>query len=220
MTTGITIYRLDGTVAFVAKKATTMREAVEQAAKSGADLYGANLTSAYLSGAYLTRADLTGAYLTGAYLTSADLSGANLTSADLSGANLTSADLYGANLTSAYLSGANLTRANLSGANLTRANLSRADLARANLTRAVGVYYATIGPVDGWMVALTLTSEGLRISAGCRYLTILEAREHWSDPDRWTKGAAPEHGARMLAAVDALMALTADWPEKLPVVAR
>ncbi len=190
MTTGITIYRLDGTVAFVAKKATTMREAVEQAAKSGADLNGADLTGA-------------------------DLTRANLNGADLSGADLTRANFYGA-----YLTGAYLTSADLSGANLTSANLSRADLTRANLTRAVGVYYATIGPVDGWMVALTLTSEGLRISAGCRYFTILEAREHWSDPDRWTKGAAPEHGARMLAAVDALLALTVDWPEKLPVVAR
>lgn len=155
MTTGTTIYRRDGIVAFVAEKATTLREAVEQAAKS--------------------RADLTGA----------DLSYANLTGADLTYANLTGADLYG-----------------------------------ANLTGAAGVYYAIIGPVDGWMVALTLTSEGLRISAGCRYFSFPEAREHWSDPARWSEGAAPEHGARMLAAVDALMALTVDWPEKLPEVSR
>jgi hypothetical protein len=78
------------------------------------------------------------------------------------------------------------------------------------------VYYATIGPVDDWMVALTLTSEGLRISAGCRYFSVPEAREHWGDPTRWSEGASPEHGAKMLAAVDALMALTVDWPEKLP----
>ena len=155
MTTGITIYRRDGSVAFT-DRATTTREAVAQAAKSGADLTGANL----------------------------------------SGANL-----YGANLT---------------GANLTGANLFDADLSGANLTDAKGVHYATIGPVDGWMVALTLTPVGLRISAGCRHFSFPEAREHWSDPDRWSEGAAPEHGARMLAAVDALMALTVDWPEKLP----
>jgi hypothetical protein len=150
MTTGITIYRRDGTVAFIAEKATTMCEAVEQAAKSRADLTGANLT----------------------------------------GANLYGADLYGANLTGAYLYGAK------------------------------GVHYATIGPIDGWMVSLTLTSGGLRISAGCRYFSVPEARDHWSNPARWSSGASPEHGARMLAAVDALMALTVDWPEKLPEVSR
>jgi uncharacterized protein YjbI with pentapeptide repeats len=216
----VTIYRRDGTVAFVAEKATTMREAVEQAAKSRADLTGANLTRANfygadLTGANLTRANFYGANLTGAYLSRADLYGANLSRADLSGADLTRANLSRANL-----SRADLTRADLTGANLTRANLSRANLTRAYLYGAVGVHYATIGPVDGWMVALTLTPAGLRISAGCRYFTLLEAREHWSDPFRWSEGAAPEHGARMLAAVEALMALTGDWPEKLPVVAR
>ena len=160
MTTGTTIYRRDGSVAFVAEKATTMREALEQAATA--------------------RANLTGADLYAANLTGADLTGANLTSADLTAANI-----YG-----------------------------------ANLTGAVGVHYTTIGPVDGWMVALTLTTEGLRISAGCRYFTVSQAREHWHDPGRWSKGAAPEHGAKMLAAVDALMALTVDWPEKLPEVSR
>ena len=82
------------------------------------------------------------------------------------------------------------------------------------------MHYATIGPVDGWMVALRLTTEGRRISAGCRYFRFPEAREHWSDSSRWTKGASPEHGARMLAAVDALLALTVDWPEKLPEAQR
>jgi hypothetical protein len=205
MTTGITIYRRDGTVAFVADEATTMREAVEQAAKSRANLYGA-----YLTGAILYGADLSYAALSGAALYGADLYGADLYDADLTGANLIGANLIGANLT-----GANLTGTNLSGANLTGTNLYG-----ANLTGAVGAYYATIGPVDGWMVALRLTDDGLRISAGCRYFGFPEAREHWSDPSRWSEGAAPEHGARMLAAVDALMALTVDWPEKLPEVAR
>ena len=49
----VTIYRRDGTVAFVADKATTMREAVEQAAKSRADLDRANLYGANLTGANL-----------------------------------------------------------------------------------------------------------------------------------------------------------------------
>ncbi|MFA7267035.1 MAG: pentapeptide repeat-containing protein [Candidatus Nanopelagicales bacterium] len=208
MTTGITIYRRDGTVAFVADEATTMREAVEQAAKSRANLYGAILYGA----------DLSYAALSGAALYGADLYGADLYDADLYDADLYDADLTGANLTGANLIGANLTGANLTGANLTGANLTGTNLTGANLTGAVGVHYATIGPVDGWMVALTLTDDSLKISAGCRYFTLPEAREHWSDSSRWTKGAAPEHGARMLAAVDALMALAVDWPEKLPEV--
>ena len=191
----VTIYRRDGNVAFVAEKATTLREAVEQAAKSGADL---------------TYADLQGA----------DLSHATLAHADLFRANLTGADLARANLALADLALADLQGANLDGADLALADLARANLQGANLTGAVGVYYATIGPVDGWVVALTLTTEGLRISAGCRYFSFPEAREHWSDPGRWSDGASPEHGARMLAAVDALMALTVDWPEKLPEVSR
>ena len=66
-----------------------LKVALEIAAKSGANLDGANLTDANLYGA--------------------NLDGANLTRANLDGANL-----YGANLTRA-----NLTRANLAGANLT-----------------------------------------------------------------------------------------------------
>ena len=88
-----------------------VRDALEKAVASRANLYRANLSGADLSGADLSRADLPGA--------------------DLSGADLYRADLYGANL---Y--GANLYRANLSGADLYRANLSRANLSGANLSGA------------------------------------------------------------------------------------
>ena len=201
----VTIYRRDGSVAFIADKASNTGEAVEQAVLSRADL---------------NRADLSGANLYGANLSSANLTGANLSSANLSRADLTGADLFGANLSRANLSRADLSGADLNRANLSRADLTGADLSRADLSRAKGVHYATIGPVDGWMVSLTLTSGGLRISAGCRYFSVPEAREHWGDPTRWTKGASPEHGARMLHAVNALLALAVDWPEKLPEVSR
>ena len=87
-------------------EADSLRAALEECAKLGRNLSGANLY-----GANLSRADLSGANLS-----RADLSGANLYRADLSGANLSRADLSGAYLSGAYLSGANLYRANLYGA--------------------------------------------------------------------------------------------------------
>ena len=64
-------------ILFSTKETTSsLKEIVELAVKSGANLYGANLS----------RADLSGA----------NLSGANLSRADLYGADLSRADLYGA----------------------------------------------------------------------------------------------------------------------------
>ncbi len=65
-----------------------MRNALEKATASSANLSGANLYGANLSGADLSRANLS----------RADLSSANLSGANLYGANLSRADLYGANL--------------------------------------------------------------------------------------------------------------------------
>jgi hypothetical protein len=59
-------------------EAETLREAVEQAVKSGAYLGGANLGGAYLGGANLGGANLSGANLSGANLSGANLGGANL----------------------------------------------------------------------------------------------------------------------------------------------
>jgi len=132
----------------VASRANLSRADLYGASLYGADLYGANLyganlsraslSGADLSGANLSRADLSGANLSGANLSraslsGADLSGANLSRASLYGANLSGADLYGANLYGANLSGANLYGANLSGANLYGASLYGASLSGANL---------------------------------------------------------------------------------------
>ena len=73
----------------------TLRLAVEAAIKSGANLYGANLSVANLYGADLYGANLSGADLSVANLSGADLSVANLSRADLSRANLSGANLYG-----------------------------------------------------------------------------------------------------------------------------
>jgi uncharacterized protein YjbI with pentapeptide repeats len=77
-----------------------MRDALEKAVSTGAnlawaDLTGANLAGADLDGANLARANLTGADLTGAKLTRANLDGANLDGANLAQANLAGAELIG-----------------------------------------------------------------------------------------------------------------------------
>ena len=143
-----------------------MRDALESAVKSGANLIDANLIDANLIGA-----DLRGANLIGANLRGADLSGANLSDADLSGANLS-----GANLSGAYLRGANLSDANLSDANLSGVNLSGAYLrgAKVHDLPLVGARpFLAIGPIgsESRTVFAWLTESGLRIQAGCFFGT-------------------------------------------------
>ncbi len=89
-------------------EADSLRLALEQEAKQGADLRGADLQGADLQGAYLQGAYLQGADLQGAYLQGADLRGADLRGADLQGADLRGADLRGAYLQGAYLQGAKI----------------------------------------------------------------------------------------------------------------
>jgi len=91
----------------------SIKDAVEIAIGSGADLRDANLHVADLRDADLRDADLRGANLHGA-----DLRGADLSWADLSWANLRGADLRGADLRGANLRGADLRGADLRGANL------------------------------------------------------------------------------------------------------
>jgi len=160
----------------------------------------ADLTGAYLTGANLAGANLAGAYLTRAYLTGANLAGAYLTRANLTGANLAGANLAGANLAGAYL-----TRANLTGADLTGANLTRTDLTGANLTRTdlAGTCVSLLLGDDGRCYRVVahrgLLSDGEPVYlAGCRKLSIVGARAHWSNPDHPDRAAA----ARILAAIE------------------
>ena len=109
-------------------------------------------------------------------------------------------------------------RRNLRSADLRYADLYSADLRSADLRSAKNVpHVLTVGPLDGWLITLTNTLDGWRFTAGCRYLTEGEARAHWADASGWSPDSAPEHGARMLAGVDALisMARALGWPEKL-----
>ena len=91
----------------------TVKDTLEVAVKSNANLSNANLSNANLS--------------------NADLRCANLYSANLSNANLFNANLYNAVLSNADLRRANLSDADLSNANLSNANLSKANLSNANL---------------------------------------------------------------------------------------
>jgi hypothetical protein len=124
-----------------------VRDALEKAVASRA-----NLSRANLSGANLYGANLYGANLSGADLSGANLSGANLSGADLSGANLSRANLSRADLSRADLSGANLSRADLYGANLSGANLSRADLSGAKNAELVIAQTRILpdGDLIGW----------------------------------------------------------------------
>ena len=60
------------------KENNTVKDTLQEAVRSGADLRGADLRGAYLGGAYLRGAYLRGADLRGAYLGGADLRGADL----------------------------------------------------------------------------------------------------------------------------------------------
>ena len=110
------------------KENNTLKDTLEKAIKSGADLSEANLRWANLRWANLSEANLSGANLSEANLSEANLRCADLSGADLSEANLSEANLSGANLSEANLSKAGLRWANLSGADLSGANLRWANL--------------------------------------------------------------------------------------------
>jgi hypothetical protein len=121
------LHRYTGAVLYKSETAQTVAEAVEESAKRGANLSGANL-----SGANLSETNLFGANLSETNLSEANLSETNLFGADLSEANLSEANLSGANL-----SGANLSETNLFGADLSGANLSETNLFGANLPKII-----------------------------------------------------------------------------------
>ena len=145
--------------------------AVKYAIKRGADLSGADLGGADLRGA-----DLRGAHIRGAHIRGADLRAADLSGAFLNGAHIRGADLRGADLNGAYLNGADLNGAHLRGADLSGADLNGADL---------GDEWIIQGPIrsDGYGFFLQKLKEDAEpmVNAGCRYLTIPEAREHWTE---------------------------------------
>ena len=181
-------------------EAETLKDCVQQAVKSGADLYGADLCGA----------DLYGANLYGANLRSANLYGANLCGADLYGANLYGANLRGANLRGANLRGANLYGANLYGANLRSANLYGANLYGANL---YGEKIAISPILIGGLIWSVCISESY-LEIGCQRHTHDEwksfsdetieemesrASEFWKQNKSWLLAACKSHRKESLA---------------------
>ena len=147
---------------YKSETADNLRDAVIEAARSGADLRGA-------------------------YLGGADLGGANLL-----GANLGDADLRGANLGDAYLGGANLRDADLGGADLGGADL-RGQWVIQGATRSDGYAF--------FLQKLKDDAEPM-VKAGCRYLTLADARQHWQDTR-----ADTQLGNETFAIIDGLVAL-------------
>ncbi len=98
-------------------------------------------------------------------------------------------------------------KADLSGADLTGAHLYG-----AHLTGATGII--RIGPIDGWEMYAVQRSGGPRIKAGCRWFTVGEARGWWGKGGG--PGNTPEHGPRMLAGVEALVALARAHEWEMP----
>ena len=168
--TKIEIKTIWGDIIFTHKKENnTVKETLQEAVNSGADLRsadlrGADLGGANLGGADLRGADLRGANLGGANLGGADLRGANLGGADLGGADLRGADLRGANLGGADLGGANLGGADLRGANLRGANLREE---WGKLEKNTDIFIA--GPLGSRNSYTTFfhTNKGIFVRCGC-----------------------------------------------------
>ncbi|HEY0998057.1 MAG TPA: pentapeptide repeat-containing protein [Streptosporangiaceae bacterium] len=114
------------------------RATFDNAAFTGADWSGCDLTSASLHNAFLTGANFSGATLTSAYLNG--LQGGKSNDATVPGVDLSFAHLPDANLNGANLNGANLSRAQIyimdTGASLLNADLTEADFSGADLTGA------------------------------------------------------------------------------------
>jgi uncharacterized protein YjbI with pentapeptide repeats len=169
-----------------------------------ADLLGAELSGADLRWSALRQADLRKADLRGADLRWCDLREADLRWADLRGCDLRWSDLIGADLIGADLREADLLGADLRWADLIGADLREADLLGADLRWAKGAHLLSI-TMHGYAVTAVWCGAEWRIRAGCRDLTVPEARAHWN-PQTYKYPPDAERIALML-----------DWLEKQPV---
>jgi hypothetical protein len=113
-----------------------------------------------------------------ASLVGASLDGASLVGARLDRARLDYARLDGARLDRAYLDGASLVGASLVGAYLDGAKINDKTIIRI-MRRA--------RRSDGFEFFLWHCQEGFFIKAGCRFLSMDEARDHWTS----TRGGTP-----------------------------
>ena len=200
MKTKIEIKSVLGSVLFsYEKEDNTIKDTLEEAIKSGANLGDANLRGAYLRGAYLGGANLVGADLVGANLGDAYLVGANLGDAYLGGAYLGDAYLVGANLDGAYLGDAYL-----GGAYLDGAYLGDAYLVGANLGDEWGELQSSsdvliVGPIGSRYGYTTIyhTDKGIFVRCGCFRGSLNE----FSEKVKETHGES-KHAKDYLALID------------------
>ena len=171
------------------KEDNTIKDTLEEAVRSGANLGGANLGGANLRGAYLRGANLGGANLRGANLRGANLVDANLRGAYLGDANLGVANLRGANLRGANLGGAYLGDANLGGANL---GDEWGELQRSSDVLIVG----PIGSRNG-NTTIYHTDQGIFVRCGCFRGSLNE----FSEKVKETHGES-KHAKDYLALID------------------
>lgn len=153
-----------------------------------AELSGANLSWLELRGC-----DFSQATLVGANLVEADLSGANLSYSDVSRANLREATMRGACLRSVRAVESNWSGAIVNGADWSiHADIGDTfkDVTWKGGMKVVKAPWKSISRSDGFSFHLLECEDGLfRVDAGCRWFTMDEAWNHWSDPKHWTASA-------------------------------
>jgi hypothetical protein len=120
-------------------EAPTLKDAVEEAAYLGVDLWGANLQNAdlgevFLGDVQLSNADFSGANLCKAILTKSTLVGARFCNVDLRSANIRYANLKKAVLKNSALIDAKFLEADLTRADFRGSDLAGAELQGANIT--------------------------------------------------------------------------------------
>jgi len=120
-------------------EAPTLKDAVEEAAYLGVDLWGADLRNADLGEAFLgdiqlSNADFSGANLCKTILTKSMLVGTRFCNVDLRGANIRYANLKKAVLKNSMLIGAKFLQADLTRADFRGSDLAGAELQGANIT--------------------------------------------------------------------------------------
>ena len=174
MKTKIEIKSVFGKVLFAYEKENnTIKDTLEEAVRSNADLGNAYLRNADLRNAYLRNA-----YLRNADLGNADLGNADLRNADLGNAYLRNADLRNAYLRNAYLGNADLRNADLGNAYLRNAYLGNADLGDwGKLCSCSDILCVSpIGSRNG-CTTIFHTDKGLFVQCGCFRGTLDEFAE-------------------------------------------
>ncbi len=132
----IRVVNTDGETIFNSDTASSLKDALAQAAAAGASLRGANLRYEDLERVQAPGLDLSHADLSCAQLQGASLAGANFTMAILNRTDLEGADLSGAQFPGTILRQANMAKANLRNADLRNADLRNAALAEVNIEGA------------------------------------------------------------------------------------